>query len=36
MELTEGAHFVDIDIKADNSGYSVGIRKVRIEATEVE
>ena len=36
LVLTEGSHFVDIDVKADNTNYSVGIRKVRIEALEVE
>jgi hypothetical protein len=34
--LTEGAHYVDIDVKAANADYSVGIRKVRLEAVEVK
>ena len=36
VTLTEGEHFVDIYLKADNADYSVGIRNARIEAVEVE
>lgn len=34
--MTEGAHFVELDFKADNVNYSVKICAIRIEAVEVE